>query len=287
MMLERVINMETLLQKTAQLIKYADAVAIFAGAGMGVDSGLEQYRGDDGLWTRSLIINGKPINYYDLMNPKAFKDQPELAWGLIGHLMEKYNSIKPHPGFFILKELLLQKEYFIVTSNTDQQFQKTGFSASKIFEFHGSVFNIQCGERIECGIWKTPDIKLEPESIIANPPFPVCPDCNSYCRPNVHLFEDESFVPDNSAEQQFRYMEWRDKIESECRSIIALEVGAGKTIPTIRRYAERFVGVKYPLIRINPHDSETDRANHISIPMNAQDYMTNIQNISNDEYCPF
>ena len=187
--------METLLQKTAQLIKYADAVAIFAGAGMGVDSGLEQYRGDDGLWTRSLIINGKPINYYDLMNPKAFKDQPELAWGLIGHLMEKYNSIKPHPGFFILKELLLQKEYFIVTSNTDQQFQKAGFSASKIFEFHGSVFNIQCGERIECGIWKTPDIKLEPESMIANPPFPVCPDCNSYCRPNVHLFEDESFVP--------------------------------------------------------------------------------------------
>jgi NAD-dependent SIR2 family protein deacetylase len=285
--LDKDINMEILLQNSAHMINHADAIAIFAGAGMGVDSGLEQYRGNNGLWTKSLIINNKPVYYYDLMKPVAFKEQPELAWGLIGYLMEKYRITKPHIGFSILKDFLMHKEYFIVTSNTDQQFQKAGFSTKRIFEIHGSIFNTQCGESIECGIWETPDIKLDSGSIIANSLIPVCPFCNSYCRPNVHLFDDEFFVPFLSAEQQFRYMDWREEIESDCQNIIALEIGAGKTISTIRKYAEGFVSDNYPLIRINPNDSETDKPNHISIPLSAREYLIEIKNYYDDAYCPF
>ena len=51
------INLEHTLKNVAELIKDADAIAIFAGAGMGVDSGLEQYRGSNGLWTKSIKIN--------------------------------------------------------------------------------------------------------------------------------------------------------------------------------------------------------------------------------------
>ena len=54
------INLEHTLQTVAELVKNADAVAIFAGAGMGVDSGLEQYRGSNGLWTKSIKINKLP-----------------------------------------------------------------------------------------------------------------------------------------------------------------------------------------------------------------------------------
>ena len=54
-------NNEELYMKIASLIEAADAVAVFAGAGMGVDSGLEQYRGSDGLWTRSIRINEREI----------------------------------------------------------------------------------------------------------------------------------------------------------------------------------------------------------------------------------
>ena len=60
-------------QKAAGLIKSADAIAIFAGAGIGVDSGLAQYRGKDGMWTKSVVVNNKAINYYDLMKPAAFR----------------------------------------------------------------------------------------------------------------------------------------------------------------------------------------------------------------------
>ena len=51
------LNTDKLLQEAAQLIKNADAIAIFAGAGLGVDSGLEAYRSDTGLWKQSIIVN--------------------------------------------------------------------------------------------------------------------------------------------------------------------------------------------------------------------------------------
>jgi hypothetical protein len=72
-------------------------------------------------------------------------------------------------------------------------------------------------------------------------------------------------------------MEWREKMVKSCRNIIALEIGAGKTIPTIRRYAENFAENNFPLIRINPQDFKINRSNHISIPLGAMDSLIRIK----------
>jgi NAD-dependent SIR2 family protein deacetylase len=74
------------------LIKEADAVAIFAGAGMSVDSGLNPFRGDDGLWTKSMIIEGKTYNHLDLMSHHAFIETPITAWEFMFNLREKYHQ---------------------------------------------------------------------------------------------------------------------------------------------------------------------------------------------------
>lgn len=50
-----------------------------------------------------------------------------------------YRDVKPHEGFNILKELCKNKDYFIVTSNVDGQFQKANFDEDKIYEIHGSI----------------------------------------------------------------------------------------------------------------------------------------------------
>ncbi len=204
--------MNRTIHKAANLMKNANAIAIFAGAGMGVDSGLEQYRGTDGLWTKSISFNNATVNYYDLLKPEAFREKPELAWGLIGSLMERYDSTPLHIGFSILKELISKKEYFVVTSNIDEHFQKAGFNPKKIFEYHGSIYNSQCMYNLECDVWDTEYPKVDTENIMAYPPFPTCPVCHSYCRPNVHLFEDDFFVSTIAADQQFRFMQWEEKI---------------------------------------------------------------------------
>ena len=47
------------LSNAINLINSADAIAIFAGAGMSVDSGLNPFRGKDGVWTKAITLNGK------------------------------------------------------------------------------------------------------------------------------------------------------------------------------------------------------------------------------------
>ena len=257
-------------QSVIDLIDSADAVVIFAGAGMSVDSGLNPFRGDDGLWTKAITIEGKTYNHLDLMSHPAFIETPKLAWEFILNLKEKFEQTIPHEGYFKLLDRLKNKEHFIITSNIDEHFLKTGFDENRIFECHGSINYMQCMDVIEREVWLTPEIKTENFQLVD---LPTCPNCGSLCRPNVLLFGDWFWIPIRSTHQQIRFINWCREIQKTKKRIISIEIGAGKTIRTIRNAAESFASTTYPLIRVNPFDFETKKPNHISIKMNAKEFL--------------
>ena len=168
---------ETSFNHIADLIKKADAIAIFAGAGMGVDSGLEQFRGADGLWTKYITINEHKVKYQDLMTHHAFEKYPEKAWALVGSLIDNYTHIAPHDGFLQLLDIIKEKEYFVVTSNCDEHFQKAGFEELRIMECHGSIFYMQCMNHLEKEIWLTPKMNIDFENFEVKDSLPKCPHC--------------------------------------------------------------------------------------------------------------
>ncbi len=264
------------IEKTVSLIKNAEAIAIFAGAGMSVDSGLEQYRGENGLWTKSVTINNKTYKFEDLLTHIAFEETPYEAWGFIGNLIEKYKNTQPHSGYYQLLELLKNKEYFVITSNCDEYFKKAGFSHEKIYECHGSIFNMQCLNIKERGIHETSPIKLDKNSHLALDPLPKCPKCGENCRPNIYMFYDWFWESQNSVKQQINYNNWHKNILKTTDKIVAIEIGAGKTINTIRKLCEKFTENKHPLVRINPHDCEIVCKNQISIPDTAKNAISAI-----------
>ena len=47
----------------------------------------------DGLWTQSICINEREINYYDLIKPVAFREEPALAWGFISNRTANHLSV--------------------------------------------------------------------------------------------------------------------------------------------------------------------------------------------------
>lgn len=142
----------SVLKKAAKLLKEADGIVISAGAGIGVDSGLPDFRGAEGFWKAYPPMKHLGINFQSMANPYWFAKDKELAWGFYGHRLHMYRTIKPHIGFEILKEIALSKprSYFIFTSNVDGQFQKVGFSEDNIVEIHGSIHHIQCTEPQDC-----------------------------------------------------------------------------------------------------------------------------------------
>jgi len=260
------------LRNSYRTIREAEAIVVFAGAGIGVDSGLEQYRGEDGLWTKSLLINDKQILYQDLLCHESFDKMPEQSWSFIAWLIDKYKNTILHNGFKILLDLVKEKEYFVVTTNCDEQFQKAGFDTDRIWECHGSIFNMQCMDILERNVFKTPVLKIDKERMELLSHVPKCPTCGLNCRPNMYLFYDWFWVSNNSVAQQIRYNKWQKEIKSTNKKIIALEIGAGKTIDTLRKAARNFIGEEIPLIRINPFDFEVESHKHCGIAMGAKEF---------------
>lgn len=67
------------IDQAAELILQAESLVISAGAGMGIDSGLPDFRGEQGFWKEYPALGKKNISFYDIASPSAFINAPELA----------------------------------------------------------------------------------------------------------------------------------------------------------------------------------------------------------------
>ena len=80
----------TLFSRAAEAIQEAKHLYITAGAGMGVDSGLPDFRGDEGFWRAYPALRGYP--FQQMANPRWFVEDPTRAWGFYGHRLNLYRE---------------------------------------------------------------------------------------------------------------------------------------------------------------------------------------------------
>src|SRR3712207_5697228 len=83
------------LAHAAQLLDEADALLVCAGAGMGVDSGLPDFRGTHGFWKAYPALARAGIAFHEIANPASFETDPSLAWGFYGHRLALYRATVP------------------------------------------------------------------------------------------------------------------------------------------------------------------------------------------------
>lgn len=81
----RVNDIDEKARLAAQIIHRADGLLITAGAGMGVDSGLPDFRGNEGMWRAYPALKSANMVFHQIANPQSFEQHPELAWGFYGH----------------------------------------------------------------------------------------------------------------------------------------------------------------------------------------------------------
>jgi hypothetical protein len=157
------VDLEEKLDKATQWLREADGLLITAGAGMGVDSGLPDFRGAEGFWRAYPALGHQQLSFEDMANPASFSTQPTLAWGFYGHRLALYRETQPHAGFDILRKWgeRMQHGAFVFTSNVDGQFQKAGFPPSNVAECHGTIRSLQCIEPCTTDAWSAEG--FEPE----------------------------------------------------------------------------------------------------------------------------
>jgi NAD-dependent SIR2 family protein deacetylase len=245
---------ELAIEVAGRAIASADALLIGAGAGMGVDSGLPDFRGNQGFWTAYPPYQHLGLDFFSLANPRWFETDQSLAWGFYGHRLEMYRRTQPHDGFAILHSWAERMHHgaFVYTSNVDGHFQKAGLSPDRVLEIHGSLEWLQCTRSCGSGIFPSDSVHVDVDknTMRAKEPLPRCPVCAALARPNVLMFEDRTWDAERAGQQEVRLGAWLEAV-NQARLVI-VECGAGTTIPSVRHFCERMAAIYgATLIRIN------------------------------------
>jgi len=160
---------EDLIQRTAQAIRQAKKVVALTGAGISVESGIPDFRGPSGIWSKY-----DPMEYATI---EAFMVNPKKVWAMLREMGELVENSKPNPAHLALAKLeemgLLSS---VVTQNIDNLHQAAG--SKRVIEFHGNGMKLIC---MTCSrLYDRQEVKIEP--------LPPRCSCKGVLKPNVVFF---------------------------------------------------------------------------------------------------
>lgn len=263
--------------RAADLIARADGIVIAAGAGMGVDSGLPDFRGNAGFWRAYPALAADCTAFMDIASPAAFHAHRHRAWGFYGHRLALYRATAPHRGHGLLRRWAGAARHgaFVFTSNVDGHFAKAGFDPLLAEECHGSIHYLQCLTPCCDTIWPAsafmPAVDAARCELLCAPP--ACPHCGGMARPNILMFNDSGWLGARHTGQMARRHRWLERV----RRPIVIELGAGTAIPTVRQFAHDTASRhNAALIRINPRDAHIGRLPGVAITGGALDVLAAI-----------
>ncbi|MYM66231.1 NAD-dependent deacetylase [Pseudoduganella sp. FT55W] len=265
------------LEHAAALLSQADLLIIAAGAGMGVDSGLPDFRGNQGFWKAYPALARAQMEFTSVASPATFRDDPALAWGFYGHRLNLYRATVPHAGFGLLKKWgeRMEHGYGVFTSNVDGHFQAAGFNPLRIEECHGSIHHLQCTKPCSDDIWPadgyTPQVDNDACRLLNAPP--TCPHCGALARPNILMFGDSGWNEQRTAAQEARL----HRLLTKAQRPLVIELGAGVAIPSVRYFGQTVISRHNGrMIRINPREPQVASANDVGLAAGAYDALSAI-----------
>lgn len=242
--------------KIKKWIDEADAIIIGAGAGLSDAAGIhysgEKFEHDFIDFIRKYGIKDL---YTSAFYPFRTEEEKWAYWAK--HIYFSYYENKHTDLYQNLYNLVKDKNYFVITTNTDGQFINNGFDKEKVFEVQGSYSKLQCSTPCHNKLYDNEEQVKEWLSNIDNDLkipsnlVPKCPVCGENM--SVNLRCDDTFVEDdNWYKMQNKYDDFI-KNNSE-KNVLLLEFGIGFNTPGIIRFPFEqmtFMHDNFNLIRFN------------------------------------
>ena len=160
-------RVEHSLKGIAERLRAAEHVTVLTGAGISTDSGIPDFRGPQGLWTKDPAAE----KLFTLQNYMADRDVRVRSWK--ARLEHPAWGAEPGPGHVALAQLERKgKVQTLVTQNIDGLHQAAGSSEEALIEIHGTMREVVC---MECGD-RNP-MRLALDRVEAGEDDPPCRDC--------------------------------------------------------------------------------------------------------------
>jgi NAD-dependent deacetylase len=172
-------------EKVRRWIDEAKRVVVLTGAGISTDSGIPDFRGPQGVWTK----NPKAEKLSDIRYYMADPEVRRLSWQ--SRLEHTAWTAKPNPGHLALAALERRgKLHALITQNIDELHQMAGNSAAKVIEVHGTMRKVIC---MNCSM--TAPMQKALDRVRAGEADPPCRDCGGILKSATISF-GQALVPE-------------------------------------------------------------------------------------------
>ena len=168
--------------RARSLLREAERLLIFTGAGVSAESGVPTFRGAGGVWNS--------LRAEELATPQAFARDPRLVWEWYGWRRELVATCLPNAAHHAVARVAAERpQTTVVTQNVDGLHQRAAGEAPPgarpVVALHGTLFGARCTRWPQC------DTRGPLEGVVdasAADTLPRCPRCGALLRPDVVWF---------------------------------------------------------------------------------------------------
>ena len=230
-------NYSEQIERLKQEIKSADAVVIGAGAGMSTSAGFS-YSGE--RFQQYFSDFEAKYGFHDMYSGGFYPyDTLEEYWAWWSRmiLVNRYEAGVGKP-YQDLLELVKDKDYFVITTNVDHQFQLAGFDKKRLFYTQGDYGLWQCSKPCHQKTYDNEEavrqmVARQKAGKIPSQLIPRCPVCGAPMTMNLRC--DMTFVQDDGWHAASgRYEDFLRRHEG--MHLLLLELGVGANTPVIIKY---------------------------------------------------
>ena len=165
------------IKKFAKMIEISDNIVFFGGAGVSTESGMKDYRSEDGLYN---TVKQYKVSPETILSHSFFKAHPDIFYDFYYNYFLSTDA-EPNRAHFALSRLeKAGKLKAVVTQNIDGLHQRAG--SKNVIELHGTVL------RHYCPVCKT-EVPFEEMRSLGGR-IPYCKKCKNIVRPDVVLYEE-------------------------------------------------------------------------------------------------
>lgn len=194
--------MPELVERAAEVLRPAEQILVFSGAGLSTESGIPDFRGPNGLWTR---VDPEDFTIDRYLHSRDLRVR---GWKmhLDGELWGARSAVEPNQGHLAIVRLHKAKRLAgVVTQNVDGLHYKAGLEDDMVAELHGNVRHTRC---LTCEArWPTEAVL---EWVEAGQEDPKCPDCGGMVKTETVMFGE--MLPEKEVRQASLFLAMADAV---------------------------------------------------------------------------
>lgn len=225
-------------QKIAKLIQEADAIVVGIGSGLTNADGI----GYSGARFESNFADFiAKFKFLDMLQASVF-DFPSwpVYWAFHSRFIDlNFFSQPVGQSFLNLKQILNKKDYFIITTNSDNSLETADFDEDKVFYIQGKYNRMQCSKMCHSQTYQDDDlmrqmIQKQKNMEVPYELLPRCLKCDAFLEANKRFAGKGMVEDDNFFAQKSRYEAFLEKYKN--KKVLFWEIGVGYITPQLIKW---------------------------------------------------